>query len=155
VEPKSPAGAAGAILRLAAYVGFQGDASGALRFRILIQLGDNFLSQAATQCDGQVAVTRTSLLVGSAWLQCSQDGPAIPCLTLFFDPTTKTAFALGSPDDHHWAALTARTLSIRVSAWAGPGQLRTAPITRSNLRLSAGFTSGGLAAGCLYQCQAH
>jgi hypothetical protein len=60
------------------------------------QLGDNFFAQAATQCAAQVAVTGT---------RCVGKVPAgVPAVTAlqpvanpFFDATTGTAFALGSP----------------------------------------------------------
>ena len=60
------------------------------------QLGDNFFAQAASQCAAQVAVTGT---------RCVGKVPAgVPAVTAlqpvanpFFDATTGTAFALGSP----------------------------------------------------------
>jgi len=60
------------------------------------QLGDNFFAQAASQCAAQEAVTGT---------RCVGKVPAgVPAVTAlqpvanpFFDPTTGTAFALGSP----------------------------------------------------------
>ena len=60
------------------------------------QLGDNFLSQAATQCAAQVAVTATRC-VGSAAAGVPQVTALQSVPNPFFDPTTKTAFALGSP----------------------------------------------------------
>src|SRR5258705_10335939 len=60
------------------------------------QLGDNFLSQAATQCAAQVPVTATRC-VGSAAAGVPQVTALQSVPNPFFDPTTKTAFALGSP----------------------------------------------------------
>jgi hypothetical protein len=58
------------------------------------QLGDNFFAQAATQCAAQTAVT------GARCVGAPASGPAVTALQSvpnpFFDPTTKTAFALGT-----------------------------------------------------------
>ena len=59
------------------------------------QLGDNFISQAAAQCAAQVAVTGTRC-VGSAAANVPQVTALQSVPNPFFDPITKTAFALGS-----------------------------------------------------------
>jgi hypothetical protein len=54
------------------------------------QIGDNFLSQAATQCAAQVAATGKRCDATKVTLLQSVPNP-------FFDPTTKTSYALSGP----------------------------------------------------------
>ncbi len=60
------------------------------------QLGDNFFAQAASQCAAQVAVTGTRC-VGKVPAGVPTVTALQPVANPFFDATTSTAFALGSP----------------------------------------------------------
>jgi hypothetical protein len=60
------------------------------------QLGDNFFAQAASQCAAQEAVTGTRC-VGKVPAGVPTVTALQPVANPFFDPTTGTAFALGSP----------------------------------------------------------
>jgi hypothetical protein len=72
----------------AAYVGSKGTHLESYSQQIN-QIGDNFLSQAATQCAAQTAVTGTRCDATGVTVLQSVTNP-------FFDPTTGTAYALGT-----------------------------------------------------------
>jgi Carboxypeptidase regulatory-like domain/TonB dependent receptor len=72
----------------AAYVGSKGTHLESYSQQI-DQIGDTFLSQAATQCAAQTAVTGSRCDASGVTLLQSVANP-------FFDPTTNTAFALGT-----------------------------------------------------------
>jgi hypothetical protein len=73
----------------AAYVGSKGTHLESYSQQIN-QLGDNFFAQAATQCAAETSVTGTRCDASGVTILQSVPNP-------FYDPTTQTAYALGTP----------------------------------------------------------